>query len=251
MSEAELHILRQRLDAGRWAKARRGELYIKLPMGYVSRPSGEIIKDPDEQVQSVIELVFATFERCRTINGVVRALLKSGVQLPVREPSGPDQGMLRWSGPSVRTLRKLFASPIYAGAYVYGRKGSRAITISAAAEPPVEHLEDRWEVCLKDRLPAYLSWEEFVRNVRQIQANHPKRRGTPRRGSSLLAGLVVCGHCGKRMGVRYSQNGTGLRSCCDPGRPLSQATPCHSVPGTLIDEAVSALVLDALKTDGD
>ncbi|MCP4397818.1 MAG: recombinase family protein, partial [bacterium] len=249
MSEAELHILRQRLDAGRWAKARRGDLYIKLPMGYVYRPSGDIVKDPDEQAQSVIELVFARFERCRTINGVARALLISGVQLPVREPHGPEQGMLRWSRPSVRTLRKLFASPIYAGAYVYGKKSPR---VSASLhdeddEPAVEHLEARWEVCLKERHPAYISWEEFERNVRQIQANHPKRRGTPRRGLSLLAGLVVCGHCGKRMGTRYSQNGSGLRYCCEPGRLLPQSTPCHSVPGTLIDEAVGTLVLDALK----
>ncbi len=244
MSEAERHILRQRLDAGRWAKARRGELYLKLPMGYVYRPSGERIKDPDEQVQSVIELVFATFERCRTINGVARALLTSGVQLPVRERRGPDQGRLRWSRPSARTLRKLFASPIYAGAYVYGKK-SPCVAASFHDEdgtPPVERLEARWEVCLKDRLPAYISWEEFERNVRQIQANHPKRRGTPRRGSSLLAGLVVCGHCGKRMGTRYSQNGSGLRYCCEPGRPLPQTTPCHSVPGTLIDDAVSQSV---------
>lgn len=248
MSEAELHILRQRLDAGRWAKARRGELSIKLPMGSVYRPSGEIIKDPDEQVPSVIELVFASFERCRTINGVARALLTSGVQLPVREHSGPDQGRLRWSHPSVRTLRKLFASPIYAGADVYGRKSVRGRPFpSEPGEPLVDRLEDRWEVCLKDRLPAYIRWEEFVRNVRQIQANHPKRRGTPRRGSSLLAGLVVCGHCGKRMGTRYSQNGNGLRYCCEPGRPLPPDTPCHSVPGTFIDEAVSELVLDAPK----
>ena len=232
MSEAELHILRQRLDAGRWAKARRGELSIKLPMGSVSRPSGEIVKDPDEGVQSVIELVFASFERCRTINGVARVLLSSGVQLPVRERSGPEQGRLRWSRPSARTLRRLFASPIYAGAYVYGRKNVRVLTIpSEQSEPPAGRLEDRWEVCLKDRLPAYISWEEFERNVRQIQANHPKRRGTPRRGSSLLAGLVVCGHCGKRMGTRYTHNGSGLRYCCEPGRPLPQDTPCHSVPG--------------------
>ncbi len=248
MSEAELHILRQRLDAGRWAKARRGELYIKLPMGYIYRPSGDIIKDPDEQVQSVIELVFTTFERCRTINGVARALLTSGVQLPVRECRGPDQGMLRWSRPSVRTLRRLFASPIYAGAYVYGRKPSRPfISRSDEGDPPLDQIEERWEVCLKDRLPAYIRWEEFGRNVRQIQANHPTRRGPVRRGLSLLAGLIVCGHCGKRMGTRYSQNGNGLRYCCEPGRRLPQDTPCHSVPGTLIDEAISHLVLDALE----
>ncbi len=194
-------------------------------------------------------MVFATFERCRTINGVARALLTSGVQLPVRERSGPKHGMLRWSRPSARTLRKLFASPIYAGAYVYGKKTPR-VSASRHDEdgaPSVEHLESCWEVCLKDRHPAYISWEEFERHVQQIQANHPKRRGTPRRGASLLAGLVVCGHCGKRLGTRYSQNGNGLRDCCEPGWPLPQDTPCHSVPGTLLDDAVSDLVLDALK----
>jgi DNA invertase Pin-like site-specific DNA recombinase len=122
MSEAELHILRQRMDAGRWAKARRGELRIALPMGYVRRPSGEVIKDPDEQVQGVIETIFASFDRCRTINGVVRYLRVHGLQLPVRERCGPERGSLRWSRPSARTLRKLFANPIYAGAYVYGRR---------------------------------------------------------------------------------------------------------------------------------
>lgn len=246
MSEAELHILRQRLNAGRWAKARRGELALKLPMGYVSRASGEIIKDPDEQVQSVIELVFTTFDRCRTIRGVARELLTHGVQLPVRAQSGPDRGSIRWSHPRARTLRRLFANPIYAGAYVYGRKASRAVTVPSEDAAAIVPLEDRWEVCLKDRLPAYITWAEFTRNVRQIQANHPKRRGTPRRGASLLAGLIVCGQCGKRMGTRYSHNGRGLRYCCEPGRRLPQDTPCHSVPGSLLDEAISEMVLDAL-----
>jgi hypothetical protein len=248
MSEAELHILRQRLDAGRWAKARRGELYLVLPMGYVYRPSGEIIKDPDEQVQSVIEMVFSTFERCRTVNGVARTLLKHGVQLPVRERSGPNQGSLRWSQPSVKTLRKLLVSPIYAGAYVYGRKPPHLSAASlAGVSPPVDRLEDRWEVCLKDRLPAYITWETFERNVRQIQANHPRRRGAVRQGPSLLAGLIVCGHCGRRMHTRYTHNGHSLRYGCKPERPLPQASPCHSVPGALLDDAISRLVLEALE----
>jgi hypothetical protein len=199
-------------------------------------------------VQSVIELVFAGFERCRTLNGTVRALLTSGVHLPVRTSYGPEQGMLRWSRPSARTLRHLFASPRDAGAYVDGRKASPSVSSHPDQEaPPVVRLEDRWEGCLKNRLPASIRWEEFERNVRQRQANHPKRRGPPRRGSSLLAGLVICGQCGNRMGTRDTHNGRGLRSCCDPGRRLPQDTPCHSVPGTLIDDAVSDLVLDALK----
>ena len=178
MSEAELHILRQRLEAGLWAKARRGELRIPLPRGYVRGFGGEIMKDPDEQVRTVIDLVCATFERERSINGVTRTLLRHGIQLPVRDHRGPERGGLRWTSPRVKPLRQLFANPIYAGAYVYGRRRpSVSVSLSDSDESLPERLEDRWEVCLKDRCPAYISWETFERNVRQIQANSPQRRG--------------------------------------------------------------------------
>jgi DNA invertase Pin-like site-specific DNA recombinase len=247
MSEAELHILRQRLEAGLWAKARRGELRIPVPMGYLSGPSGVIMKDPDEQVRGTIELVFATFERERTVNAVARTLLRHGIQLPVRERSGPDCGTVRWTRPCVKTLRKLLANPIYAGAYVYGRRTSGcAAPVPSSDEPLPERLEDRWEVCLQDHHPAYISWTTFERNIHQIQSNHPQRRGAIRRGPSLLAGLVTCGRCGHRMTTRYSQNGRGLRYCCEQERLRYQAARCQSVPGGLIDEAVERLVLEAL-----
>jgi len=247
MSEAELHILRQRLEAGLWAKARRGELRIPLPRGYVYGPDGEITKDPDEQVRTVIEMVFATFDRERSLNGVTRGLLRHGIQLPTRERCGSACSTLRWTPPRVKSLRALFATPIYAGAYVYGRrKPSGATPLPDADEPLPERLEDRWEVCLKDRFPAYISWGTFARNVRQIQANQPQRRGAVRRGPSLLAGMVTCGRCGRRMTTRYTQNGRGLRYCCDQARIHEQAARCQSVPGGLIDEAVERLVLEAL-----
>lgn len=247
MSEAELHMLRQRLEAGLWAKARRGELRIPLPRGYVRGLGGEIVKDPDEQVRTVIDLVFATFERERSINGVTRTLLRHGIQLPARERSGPECGVLRWTSPRVKPLRQLFANPIYAGAYVYGRRVSAAsASCPDADEWRPERLEDRWEVCLKDRFPAYISWETFERNVRQIQANHPQRRGAVRSGPSLLAGLITCGRCGRRMTTRYSQNGRGLRYACELANIHEQAARCQSVPGGLIDEAVARLVLEAL-----
>ena len=251
MSEAELHILKQRLDAGKWAKARRGELRMPLPMGYVRRPSGEVIKDPDEQAQAVLALVFAAFERYRTVNGVLRYLLEQKIQFPVREASGPDKGKLRWSRPSRSTLNTLLHHPIYAGVYVYGRRrvdatkqrpGRRG---SGRVSLPVEE----WAVCLKDRHPAYITWEQYERNVRQIAANSNSSKGigAPRQGVSLLAGLVVCGPCGLRMMARYNQNGGGLRYVCDRLHTLYQEAVCQSVSGTPIDEAVSQLVLQALQ----
>ncbi len=248
MSEAELHMIRQRLDAGRWAKAHRGELHIPVPTGYVRRPSGEVVKDPDEQVQGVIQVIFTTFERCHTINGVVRALVAHGVELPVRERCGPERGSLRWSRPSARRLRQVFYNPAYAGAYVYGRREIRhGDSHDGVGSTPPGWLEEAWEVCLKDHHPAYITWQEYARNVRQIQANAPQQMGAAREGPSLLAGVVVCGRCGRRMTTRYSHNGRGLRYVCEQGRMQYQEARCQSAPGQLIDEAVSRLVLEALE----
>ncbi len=212
MAEAELHLLKQRMNAGRWAKARRGELWIPVPMGYIHRPSGEVIKDPDEQAQAVIELVFRTFERCGTISGVLRYCIAHGIELPVRERCGPDTGTLRWVRANRSSISLLLHHPMYAGAYVYGRRrvdpskqrpghpGSGQVLV------PMEE----WGVCLKDRFPAYIRWERYEQNLRQMAANAPHHGGVPRNGSSLLAGLVYCGRCGRRMTTQYSTNGGGL-----------------------------------------
>jgi len=250
MSEAELHILKQRLDAGKWGKARRGELGMPVPMGYVRRPSGEVVKDPDEQAQAVVELVFAAFARYRTVNRVLRYLLDEQVEFPRRVSSGADKGSLRWSRASRSTLNTMLKHPIYAGAYVYGRR-----RVDATKQCPgrrgsgrVSLPMEEWAVCLKDRLPAYISWEEYEGNVRQIASNSTVSGiGAPRRGPSLLAGVVLCGRCGLRMTTRYSQNGRGLQYVCDRRHTLYREPVCQTVSGRVIDEALSRLVLQALQ----
>ena len=122
MSEAELHVIKQRMIEGKKAKARRGELGLRIPMGYMRRPSGEVIKDPDEQAQSNIQLVFELFERFSTINAVLKYLVKHKIQMPYREQSGLQKGELVWRRPNRITLGNLLHNPIYAGAYVYGRR---------------------------------------------------------------------------------------------------------------------------------
>lgn len=251
MSEAELHILKHRLDAGKWAKARRGELRIPVPMGYIHRASGEVLKDPDEQAQAVIELVFASFDRYRSVAGVLRYLLEQEIQLPVRERKGPEKGSLRWSRPSLSTLNQLFHNPIYAGAYVYGRQH-----VDPAKQQPGHPGSGRigvpmeeWAVCLKDRLPAYITWQQYERNVHQIAANTnlPQGIGAVRKGPSLLAGLMVCGRCGKRMFTLYSHNGRGLCYVCQRRYLRYRDGFCQTVGGKPIDEAVSRVVLQALE----
>ena len=122
MSEHELYLIRQRMLSGKLAKAERGDLAIPLPIGYVRRPSGEAVLDPDEQAQHVVRLVFSAFARLGTLNGVLRYLVEQEVQLPVRVHSGPSKGELEWRRPTRETLQNMLHNPVYAGYYAYGRR---------------------------------------------------------------------------------------------------------------------------------
>src|SRR5438874_1076091 len=165
MSEAVLHMLKARMLEGRRAKARRGELGKPVPMGYLRRPSGEVVLDPDEQAQATIRLVFDLFERFRTVGKVMRYLVEHDVRMPVRVRKGPSKGELEWHRVNRASLHNLFANPIYAGAYVYGvrptdrrrQKPGRPSTGRRAARVETA------EVFLSDRLPAYITWEQYQR----------------------------------------------------------------------------------------
>jgi len=249
MSEAELHILKQRMLEGKRAKARRGELKTLLPMGYLREPSGAVIKDPDAQARGVIETIFMQFERCATINGVLRYLVDHQLELPYRVISGPQTGQLQWRRPNRVTLSNLLHNPTYAGAYVYGRRPTdprrrqpgRPATGRTVAGP------EQWEVLLKDRLPAYISWAQYEANLRQLAANTAQAGGVVRQGPSLLSGRLICGRCGLSMATQYTNNATGLRYVCcreavDYGAPL-----CQSLSGTSLDALITRLVLEALE----
>ena len=120
MSEAELHILKARMLAGRKAKARRGELGKPVPIGYARRPSGEVVLDPDEQAQATVRLIFDLFDRFRTVGKVMTYLVEHDIRMPVRRREGAGKGELEWRRVSRPTLLNLFANPIYAGVYAYG-----------------------------------------------------------------------------------------------------------------------------------
>jgi DNA invertase Pin-like site-specific DNA recombinase len=249
MSEAELHILKRRMLDGKRAKARRGELGMQVPMGYVRHPSGEVIKDPDEQAQATIEMVFNLFKRYGTLNGVLQHFVRNGIQMPSRVKQGPAKGDLEWVRPNRVTLSNILRNPIYAGAYVYGRrptdpkkkKPGRPSTGKTVAK------FGEWEVLLKDRLPSYITWDQFEKNKRQLELNTVQGTGAPRNGPSLLSGLLVCGRCGMRMSTQYSNNGNGLRYQCsrlmvDYGEPV-----CQSLAGMPLDELTTKLVFQSLE----
>jgi hypothetical protein len=235
--------------AGKRAKAERGELGMLVPMGYLRRPSGDVVKDPDEQAQAVIELIFEQFERVGTIHGVLRYLVQHQIRVPQRERMGPRKGELIWCRPNRVTLSNMLHHPIYAGAYVYGRRpidpkrkqAGRPSTGRLVAKP------QECQVLLPERLPAYISWEQFERNQRQLEANTQASLGVIRYGPSLLSGLVVCGQCGRRMTSTYNNNGTGLRYHCNREKVDYGGEKCQSLAGVPLDLWLSELVLQALE----
>src|SRR3954454_3501476 len=200
MSEAELHILKSRMHEGRRAKAQRGELVLGLPRGYVLKPSGEIALDPDEGVRQVIGLVFAVFERRRSVSGLLRYLVDHDIQLPDRVRAGPDNGEVRWHRPNRPTLSDMLRHPAYAGAYVYGRRhhdGRLRLPGKPHSGRRFQRDPQRWTVLHRGALPAYIDWDTFEQNQAQMAANRTRYSGTPRGGSALLGGLVSCGVCGR------------------------------------------------------
>lgn len=249
MSEAELHVIKQRMIAGKKAKAKRGELGMQLAMGYVKHSSGEVIKDPDEQAQSIISLIFAQFEKYRTINGVLQYLVQNEIQVPHRERSGLNKGELTWRRINRVTLTNLLHNPIYAGAYVYGRRPTdpRKKQPGRPATGRVTVPQSEWEVLIKDKLPAYISWEEYERNQRQIEMNSSQGIGVPKYGSSLLSGLLVCGHCGHKMSPMYSNNGNTLRYSCSRMAVDYGENYCQSLLGNPLDRLIEEKLLAAIQ----
>ena len=247
MSEAELHILKQRMLQGKLQKAKRGELGVLLPIGYIRRPSGEVVKEPDEQAQSVVGLVFSQFEAFGTLNGVLRYLVENGIKLPVRIVSGLHKGDLEWRRPNRETLQNMLHNPVYAGAYAYGRRrvDGRHKKPGRPGTGRIVVPKGEWQVVLKGHRPAYISWEDYERNLSQLEQNRARALGAPRHGPSLLSGLLRCGRCSHRMAVSYS-NGCQRYSCSrdavDYGAPF-----CQSLAGKALDAKISELVLQALQ----
>ncbi len=253
MAEAELHLIKQRMQAGRVNKARRGELAVPLPMGYVRRPSGEAVLDPDEQAQTVVRLVFSKFAELGTLHAVLRWLVEHGIELPVRLRRGPDKGELEWRRPNRMTLQCMLHSPVYAGIYAYGRRRveHRRQQPGRPSTGRVVRGEDEWLVFIPDALPAYLTIEQYRANLARLAANAARAEtpGTVRSGPALLAGLVKCGRCGKRMTVRYHQRAGSTRPdyvCARQMTDYGAGNRCQALNGACVDAFVTAHVLAAL-----
>lgn len=251
MSEAELHILKERMHQGKLNKARRGELYGPPPIGYIRIAGGPPVIDPDEQVQAVVRLIFDQFDRQGTLHGLLRYLVHHGIRIPVRPHSGPNRGQLEWRRPCRETLQNLLHHPIYAGTY---RHGHRALDPrrKQPGRPGTGRQclpADKCLVLIRDHLPAYISWERFCANQERLAANRARHEamGAPREGAALLKGLIRCGRCGQRMFVHYGQQAGRYSYVCgravaDYGEPL-----CQSLSGPGLDELVATQLLAAVE----
>jgi DNA invertase Pin-like site-specific DNA recombinase len=253
MSEAELHLLKQRMLAGKQAKARRGELAIALPTGYVRRPSGEATLDPDEQVQTVVRLIFAKFAELGTLHGVLRWLVDHDVELGMRLHAGPDKGELVWRRPNRMTLQNMLHSPIYAGIYAYGRRrvDPRRQLPGRPSTGRVVRAPDQWLVAIPGVLPAYVTVEQYQANLARLAANAARAEtpGVARAGSALLSGLARCGRCGRRMTVRYHLRGGTTQPeyvCARQLTDYGQGERCQALAGACVDALVTKQVLAAL-----
>ena len=250
MSEAELHLIKQRLVEGARAKARRGELRRRLPVGFVWDQAGRIVKDPDQQVVVAIDEVFRRFRRVGTIGQTQLSLIEDGVEIPVRT----EQGTLRWRRPSVGAVARMLKNPTYAGAYVYGRRQvEERLDGSLKPQKRMREVEQqRWHVLLKDHHEGYLSWEQFEHNQSQIRSNWraPGEAGAPREGEGLLQGLVLCGHCGRRLHIAYGKGSKPTRYWCVQARRQSGEPTCQSFGARRLEQAVERLLLECLSPLG-
>ena len=250
LSEAELHVLKQRMYQGRLSKARRGELAFPLPTGYVWR-DGEIAFDPDEQVQQVVRLIFRKFEALGTLDGVLRYLAQHQIQLGIWVREGPAKGQQVWRRPNRQTLQQVLKHPLYAGAYVYGRRQDdpRRRQPGRPRSGRVVVAPSEWLAFVPEHCPAYITWEQYQANRGRLEANRARAEsmGAVRDGPALLAGLVACARCGARLIVRYrGSRGPHVYECNrlrdNYGGPL-----CQHVAGPCLDRFVGRQVLAALE----
>ncbi|MDA8187814.1 MAG: recombinase family protein [Dehalococcoidales bacterium] len=251
MSEAELHILKQRMYQGRLNKARRGELTFALPIGYVWQEPGKIGFDPDEQVQGVVRVVFRKFTELGTMGGLLRYLATHDIRVGVRVREGPGKGALAWRRPNRMTLQMMLKHPIYAGAYVFGRRQEdprrqqpgRPRTGRVVTDPA------DWLALLPDHVPAYITWEQYEANLARLQANRARAEtmGAVREGAALLAGLVACARCDCRMVVHYTGSSARHTYECTQLRNSYGGPMCQHIPGECLDRYVSQQVLAALE----
>jgi len=255
LSEAELHSLRLRLDAGRLSKAKRGELIQPLPTGLLREDDGAVCFDPDQAVQERLRLAFSKFLQLGSVRKVLRFLVQHQLKLPRRQIAGRFAGQVLWREPSSDMLLNILQNPAYAGAFAYGRRQGCMKRADDGARLTVSRLRHRrkeWLALVPDVYPAYITWEAFeqvqARLTENAQGLARVKKREPRNGAALLTGLVRCGMCGGAMSVIYKGGPRNrFNYVCSRLTQRYGKPSCQHLSGAPIDDAVVQEFFEALQ----
>jgi len=245
MSEAELHWLRLRLNGAQRRKARRGELRFPAPTGYVWGEGG-FETDPDLAVRRAIGMIFERFAAEPTANAVVRWAHREGFRVPTRRSVTDGISELTWNPLGISRLKEILKSPIYAGAYAYGRRCEKKILVDGeirkARRSQARH---EWVALIQGAHQGYITWETYLSNLDKLTANAALRSspGAPREGRALLTGILLCGRCGRRMRTTYPGKAANRWTYICHGEQDRGQRVCWTVSGRAIDAAVEDLLL--------
>lgn len=255
MSEFELGLLRQRAQEALAGMIARGEVLTEVAIGYERTEDNRCEMTPDRQVQEAIRGVFAKFDEVGSARQVLLWYRQEQIPLPSRSRTVP--GGVRWQVPGYPRILSILRNPIYAGAFVHGRTKTKTRMVEGRARKSAGHPlpREEWTVLLRDHHPAYIDWEQYLRNQEQLTANRAMRglmsKGAAKKGDALLAGLLRCQRCGRKLHVAYSgSTGKVPRYQCKGGQINHGVEWCISFGGLRVDETVSRTVLEALAPIG-
>lgn len=250
LSEAELHYLRARMQGGLLNKAKRGELRKALPIGYTYDEDGQISKDPDARVREAIMMLFNNFVRIGSAYGLAREYLRQDILFPHRQHKGHKLGELTWKKMDYYTVLRMLRNPVYAGIYTFGMT---QVHHTINGRKVVEVPKEQYHAWLPNSHPAYISEAQFDENNRQLDRNMSPRPGTVhggavREGPALLQGIALCGMCGRKMSLRYSNSSHTSQPLyiCNYDQRHNGGPACQHVAGGNIDLAIEALLLETI-----
>ncbi len=243
LNEYELDLLRQRSLSARYEKARRGELVVTVPIGFL-KAGDRIEKNPDRRIQEAIALVFDKVAELGSARQALLWFLEQGLDLPVRYANGD----VTWRRPNYATIHRMIANPIYGGAYAYGK--SRSVPGYDGRSGIRRKARDEWLALIPDAHEGYVSWERAEEIRKMVSDNVPTSRhhGAPKHGDALLAGLFRCKRCGRKLTVRYTGSNHNIpryscwRGLLDNGEPR-----CIAFGGLRVDDAIEEALLGVVE----
>jgi len=254
MSEAELHVIRARLDGGIRNKAARGELRRGLPVGLVwGEQDGEVLFHPDEAVTGAIRTVFERFAEFGSARRVWLWFRSEGLSFPLQQAPAGRVGPIRWISPTYTAIHHVLTNPVYAGAYAYGKtRSERYVDEHGIVKKRIRHLPiEQWPVLIAEHHPGFIDWATFQANQARLDSNTRPRPHQPggavREGAALLQGIATCGHCGRRLLTHYrGRNSTPGYHCAGKDIVDGRGQYCLTMGGLAIEQAVAGAFLEAV-----